>query len=93
MPTVTIVNDCAVPLHISLRHISPIHFQNNIAPGASAVFKTGRVWFTIEARIARGGKENNEYTLVETFAAPVAVSLCALSLGAGVVWVAGESKE
>ena len=92
MPTVTIINDTQVPLHISLRHISPIHFVNNVAPGSPAVFKSvGRVWFTIEARIARGGRDNNEYTLVESFAAPVGVSLCVLSLGAGAVWVAGAA--
>lgn len=91
MPTVTIVNDTNVPLHISLRHISPIHFQNNVAPGKAAVLKCGRVFFTIQARIARGGAENNVYTLAESVAAPIAVSLCAVSLGAGAVWVAGAA--
>lgn len=92
MPTVTIVNDTQVPLHISLRHISPVHFRNNIAVGKSAVFQhTGRIWYTIEAKIARGGEESNEYTLTESIAAPLAVSLCAVSLGAGAVWVAGAA--
>lgn len=91
MVTVTIVNDTQVPLHISLRHISPIHFRNNIRPGSSAVFENvGRVWFTIEARIARGGTDDNKYTLVESLAAPIGVSLCVLSLGAGAVWLAGS---
>lgn len=91
MPQIIIKNETQVPLHISLRHISPIHFQNNIAPGKAAVFKTGRVWFTIEARIARGGTDDNSYTLIDSIAAPLAVSLCAVSLGAGAVWVAGAA--
>jgi methylmalonyl-CoA mutase cobalamin-binding subunit len=123
MPNVTIVNDTQVPLHIALRHISPIHFVNNVPPGGQAVFKhVGRVWFTIEARIARSAgerkssqddqaphehdlkkkhhddddsyrarlrraKENNEYTILQSVAAPVAVSVAALSLGAGAIYL------
>lgn len=92
MPTITIINDTQVPLHISLRHISPVHFRNNIASGKAAVFQnTGKIWYTIEARIVRGGAESNEYTFTESIAAPLAVSLCAVSLGAGAVWVAGAA--
>ncbi|UZJ53437.1 hypothetical protein CBS101457_002757 [Exobasidium rhododendri] len=92
MPTITIYNDTQVPLHISLRHVSPLYYVNNVRPGTPAVFKNvGRVWFTIEARIARGGTDNNEYTMVESLAAPIGISLCVLSLGAGAVWVAGAT--
>ena len=125
MPRVVIKNQTEVPLHIALRHISPIHFINNVAPGQEAVFPhVGRVWFTVEARIARranvdqnDGEEekveaesssssnnkkdkkdkkrerreavekNNEYTLLQAVAAPVAVSVAALSLGAGAIYV------
>lgn len=125
MPRITIKNETEVPLHIALRHISPIHFINNVAPGQEAVFPhVGRVWFTVEARIARkanmeqnDGKEeeseaeetfssskssnkkekkqkrrqavekNNEYTMLQAVAAPVAVSVAALSLGAGAIYV------
>ncbi|PWN36500.1 uncharacterized protein FA14DRAFT_186713 [Meira miltonrushii] len=126
MPRVVIKNETEVPLHIALRHISPIHFINNVAPGQEAVFPhVGRVWFTVEARIARranvdqnDGEEekteaqvaasassssnnkkdkkrerreavekNNEYTMLQAVAAPVAVSVAALSLGAGAIYV------
>lgn len=123
MPRVVIKNETEVPLHIALRHISPIHFVNNVAPGQEAVFPhVGRVWFTVEARIARRAnvdqndreeekveanpsssssndkkdkkrerreavEKNNEYTMLQAVAAPVAVSVAALSLGAGAIYV------
>jgi hypothetical protein len=113
MPKVVIKNETEVPLHIALRHISPIHFINNVAPGQEAVFPhVGRVWFTVEARIARRAnvdqndgegekvdkkekkrerreavEKNNEYTMLQAVAAPVAVSVAALSLGAGAIYV------
>ncbi len=68
MPTITLVNDTSVPLHISLKQVSPLYYENNVPPsGGKAVFKNvGPVWFTIEARIARvqaeGQKAENEYT-------------------------------
>lgn len=170
MPSIEIINDTNVPLHIALRHISPIHFVNNVPPqGGKAVFPhVGRVWFTVEARVARqparaagaeqttdqderrqieaaGGGEagqgtgsevaaapsstpdtgnkkgavssskdkakaltasvkakytelrnstgldpdntSNEYTTFQSVAAPVAVSVAALSLGAGAIYI------
>lgn len=145
MPCVKVKNDTHVPLHIALRHISPIHFVNNVPPGGEAVFEhVGRVWFTVEARVARGSahgqaqttdadernaslvtsdgtstppassyskieqakslttaaidkirhhakspvhRDGNEYTMFQSVAAPVAVSVAALSLGAGAVYI------
>lgn len=72
MPTVTLINDTLLPLHISLKQVSPLYYANNVPPsGGKAVFKPGSVWFTIEARIARITKEGNdraenEYTRWDT---------------------------
>ncbi|PWN44188.1 hypothetical protein IE81DRAFT_37343 [Ceraceosorus guamensis] len=88
MPHVQVINETQLPLHISLRQISPLHYQNNVLPGNKADFHCGRVWFTIEARIDRGGDNDGSYSKFETFAAPVAVTLTVLSLGAGAVYVA-----
>lgn len=46
-----------VPLHVALKHISPLHYVT-VEPngGSQTITKVGHVWFTIEARIDRGGE-------------------------------------
>lgn len=64
MPTVKIINDTSVPLHICLSQVSPLHYANSVPPkGGSATMRVGRVWFTIQARIDRG---DNGYDKFQT---------------------------
>jgi len=56
--TVSIVNQTDHTLHISLKQLTPLHFQNFVKPNEVAVFNPGKVWFTIEAKKA---EENNAY--------------------------------
>lgn len=49
---------------------------------------TGRVWFTIQARIDRG---DNGYDKFQTYAPIAAITVGALSLGAGAIYFAGAS--
>ncbi|KAJ1032075.1 hypothetical protein NDA13_002450 [Ustilago tritici] len=89
MPNVTIINDTQVPLHICLKQVSPLHYANSVPPdGGRATMHTGKVWFTIQARIDRG---DNSYDKFQTFAPIAAVTIGALSLGAGAVYFAGAS--
>lgn len=62
MPTVRIYNDTQVPLHITLKQLSPLHYQNSVPPnGGLATLRAGAVWFTIEARIDRGDNAYNRW--------------------------------
>ncbi|KAJ1030658.1 hypothetical protein NDA18_001897 [Ustilago nuda] len=89
MPNVTIINDTQVPLHICLKQVSPLHYANSVPPdGGRATMHTGKVWFTIQARIDRG---DNSYDKFQTFAPIAAVTIGTLSLGAGAVYFAGAS--
>ncbi len=89
MPNVTFINDTQVPLHICLKQVSPLHYANSVAPnGGQATLHTGRVWFTIQARIDRG---DNSYDRFQTYAPIAAVTIGALSLGAGAIYFAGAS--
>jgi hypothetical protein len=47
---ITLVNETQLPLHLSLRHISPLHYANSVRAGESAQLNCGRVWCTVEAR-------------------------------------------
>lgn len=49
---------------------------------------TGRVWFTIQARIDRG---DNGYDKFQTYAPIAAITIGALSLGAGAIYFAGAA--
>ncbi|SAM73115.1 uncharacterized protein UBRO_00072 [Ustilago bromivora] len=89
MPNVIIINDTQVPLHICLKQVSPLHYANSVPPdGGRATMHTGKVWFTIQARIDRG---DNSYDKFQTFAPIAAVTIGALTLGAGAVYFAGAS--
>lgn len=71
MPEIKLINDTLLPLHISLKQVSPLYYANNVPPtGGQAVFTPGPVWFTIEAKIARitgeGKPAENEYTRWDT---------------------------
>ncbi|KAN0060423.1 hypothetical protein ACQY0O_007753 [Thecaphora frezii] len=89
MPSVTIINATSVPLHICLKHVSPLHYTNSVPPnGGQTTFRCGRVWFTIQARIDRG---DNGYDKFQEFAPIAAVTLGALTLGAGAIYFAGAS--
>ncbi|CBQ67418.1 conserved hypothetical protein [Sporisorium reilianum SRZ2] len=89
MPNVTFINDTQVPLNICLKQVSPLHYANSVAPnGGRATMHTGRVWFTIQARIDRG---DNGYDRFQTYAPIAAITVGALSLGAGAIYFAGAS--
>ncbi|TKY90057.1 hypothetical protein EX895_000055 [Sporisorium graminicola] len=89
MPKVTIINDTQVPLNICLKQVSPLHYANSVPPnGGRATMHTGRVWFTIQARIDRG---DNGYDKFQTYAPIAAITVGALSLGAGAIYFAGVS--
>ncbi|KAK0557700.1 hypothetical protein OC846_000267 [Tilletia horrida] len=87
MPQIRIVNDTQVPLHIALTQVGPLHWQNNVEPGQTAVLKPGPVFFTIQARIARG--VNNEYDNLQRFLPIAVVSVSVVTLGVGAVYFAG----
>ncbi|PWZ03036.1 hypothetical protein BCV70DRAFT_10127 [Testicularia cyperi] len=89
MPTVTFINDTQVPLNICLKQVSPLHYANSVPPnGGRATMHTGKVWFTIQARIDRGG---NGYDKFQTFAPIAAITIGALSIGAGAIYLAGAT--
>lgn len=89
MPNVTFINDTQVPLNICLKQVSPLHYANSVPPnGGRASMHTGKVWFTIQARIDRG---DNGYDKFQTYAPIAAVTIGALSLGAGAIYFAGAS--
>lgn len=89
MPQVTFINDTQVPLHICLKQVSPLHYANSVPPqGGRATLHTGKVWFTIQARIDRG---DNTYDKFQTWAPIAGISIGALSLGAGAIYFVGAS--
>lgn len=89
MPQVTFINDTQVPLHICLKQVSPLHYANSVPPqGGTAILHTGKVWFTIQARIDRG---DNTYDKFQTWAPIAGISVGVLSLGAGAIYFAGAS--
>lgn len=95
MPAITLINDTLLPLHIALKQVSPLYYQNNVPPHSSATFHPGKVFFTVEARIARvtheGAPSDNAYTHWDTYVPIVAVSLVGISLGAGAVYIASTA--
>lgn len=59
--SVSICNLTAVIINIALKQVSPLYYENKVFPGNCATFQTGRVWFTVEARIwANGSNDYNE---------------------------------
>ncbi|GAC96595.1 hypothetical protein PHSY_004177 [Pseudozyma hubeiensis SY62] len=89
MPKVVIINDTQVPLNICLKQVSPLHYANKVPPnGGRATMHTGRVWFTIQARIDRG---DNGYDKFQTYAPIAAITIGAVSLGAGAIYFAGAA--
>jgi hypothetical protein len=58
MPHFSITNHTHVPLHIALSHLGPVHFYNNLQPNETVTLSVGKVWFTVEAKVASG---ENEY--------------------------------
>ncbi|EPQ32057.1 uncharacterized protein PFL1_00255 [Pseudozyma flocculosa PF-1] len=88
MPTVRFINDTQVPLHVCLKQVSPLHYSNSLQPGGKVKMRCGSVWFTVQARIDRG---DNGYDRFQTYAPIAAITLCALTLGAGAIYIAGAS--
>lgn len=89
MPNVTFINDTQVPLHICLKQVSPLHYANSVpANGGKATVHTGKVWFTIQARIDRG---DNSYDRFQTYAPIAAVTIGVLSVASGAIYIAGAS--
>ncbi|EST09677.1 hypothetical protein PSEUBRA_000050 [Kalmanozyma brasiliensis GHG001] len=89
MPNVTFINDTQVPLHICLKQVSPLHYANAVPPnGGTATMHTGRVWFTIQARIDRG---DNSYDKFQTYAPIAAITIGVLSVASGAIYFAGAA--
>ncbi|KAE8250994.1 hypothetical protein A4X13_0g4215 [Tilletia indica] len=84
MPTIKIINATQVPLHIALTQVGPLHWQNDVEPQGTAVLKPGPVFFTIEARIARGA--DNEYDRLQCFVPIAIVTVSVVTLGVGAVY-------
>ncbi|KAK0535114.1 hypothetical protein OC842_002416 [Tilletia horrida] len=89
MPTIRVINETQVPLHIALCQVGPLHWQNGVSPGSAAVLNPGPVFFTIEARIDRG--KDNEYTKLQCFVPIAVVSISVVTLGAGAVYFASAA--
>jgi hypothetical protein len=58
MPYFSITNYTQVPLHIALSHLGPVHYYNNLQPNQTVTLSVGKVWFTVEAKVASG---ENDY--------------------------------
>ncbi|KAG8800305.1 hypothetical protein FRC20_003241 [Serendipita sp. 405] len=81
MPSCRITNYTSRPLNVSLKHLCALHFENEVAPGATIKLKPGRVWFTLEVLVDDG---QNRYSAVQSAAAIAIVSLAAVGAAAAV---------
>ena len=53
----TVCNRSNVPLHISLDQAGPLFYENHVLPGECMHRDVGRVWFTINAKLATQANE------------------------------------
>ena len=54
--SISVCNKSNVPIHVSLDQVGPLYYKNFLAPGETWTQSTGRVWFTINSRLASPGK-------------------------------------
>lgn len=85
---VSICNLTIVIVNVSLRHISPLYYQNYLLPRQCATFTPGRVWFTVEARIWTNG--TNDYNEAQKILLPVGIGLLVPPLAAGIAGAVHE---
>ncbi|KIP09051.1 hypothetical protein PHLGIDRAFT_12245 [Phlebiopsis gigantea 11061_1 CR5-6] len=97
MPTAHIHNCTSLPLHISLKQLTPLYYENYVQPGGSMTRYPGQVWFTIEARLADPEQPKREYDDWDNIL-PIAMysvggilAAGGLLVGAGVAGVAGAA--
>ncbi|CAG7734839.1 unnamed protein product [Allacma fusca] len=57
--SISVVNKTKYDLHVCLKQVSPLYFENYVKPGGSFTRDVGKVWFTIEARLSL---QKNEYS-------------------------------
>ena len=57
--SVSVCNLTAIVLNVALKQLGPLYYSNQLMPDTCAEFKTGRVWFTVEARVWKNG--TNDY--------------------------------
>ncbi|KAG8793271.1 hypothetical protein FRC17_008470 [Serendipita sp. 399] len=81
MPSCRITNFTSRPINCSLKHICALHFENEVAPGATIKLKPGRVWFTLEVLVDDG---QNRYSATQSAAAIAIVSLAAVGAAAAI---------
>ncbi|KAG2184699.1 hypothetical protein INT43_000612 [Umbelopsis isabellina] len=82
MPYFSITNYTQVPLHIALSHLGPVHYYNNLKPNQTVTLSVGKVWFTIEAKVASGENEYKwHHVAVPIVAATVVGVASAAALG------------
>lgn len=87
--SVSVCNLTTVIINVALRHASPLYYQNQVLPTQCAEFKTGRVWFTVEAKVWING--TNEYTDAQV-ALPIAGASLVAPVVAGFVTVVGLAE-
>lgn len=80
--SISICNLTAVIINVSLRHVSPLYYANQVQPESCVTFEPGRVWFTVEARIWTNG--TNDYNEAQKILPPAGLGLLVPPLVAGI---------
>ncbi len=75
MPTCLVTNETNLPLNVALKHITALHFENVLSPGDTAKFRTGRVWFSLEARVDEGEGSASRYSVKKSAATIALISV------------------
>lgn len=77
--TVSVCNLTLITINVALKQLGPIYYVNQLEPDGCASFKTGRVWFTIEAKIFNR-YQSNDYDLSQSVILPVGTTLLTTGL-------------
>lgn len=93
--TISISNDTNVCIHVSLKHLGPLVYQNYLRPGERMVRNVAPGFYTIEAKLSL---RNNVYTEKEKIiplvgCAVAGVALVGVAAGAAAIAIAGSTAE
>jgi len=89
--TVSITNRTDHKLHVSLKQLTPLYFKNFVEPNETVAFDVGKVWFTIEVKMALKENQYNvsdnviPITLLTVSAATLPFALIPLSVISSVI--------
>jgi hypothetical protein len=85
--TLSLCNATPLILNLALSQVGPLFYENQVLPGECWVQRTGKVWFTIEARPYLG--DENKYTNAERVLPIIGVSLMGIGVAGGAAGAAG----